>query len=62
MTGAGAVGGLPAIEENTMNSAVLYATIVGMLTAMIPHASYGNLGRLYTLAWASSPITDRDRH
>lgn len=35
-----------------MGSTVLYATILGILTATIPHAAYGNVGRLYTLAWA----------
>ena len=35
-----------------MDSAVLYATIIDILTVTIPHAVYGNIRRLYTLAWA----------
>ncbi len=35
-----------------MNSAALYTAILGMLIVAVPHAAYGNLGRLYTLTWA----------
>jgi len=34
-----------------MGSAAVYCVIVSLLVASIPHEAYGNLGRLYTLAW-----------